>query len=206
MSHIVCAVHAEVFDTYTYSDVGFDGDSCPPCIVMQPPVATLQTWMDAQDRTNPVWEEQVLPLPYSSILAWPSLPHSNYCFSLPWHAHQPWLTPVPTPALSQLLVSSAMASPLAWRTPPPFVPPSKKSGSASCDRGQRHLAIKWHLCKTGSCSNFLDFLTPPSSAQPTVLPCPALFTQEHVVLQKDSGISLDFVSAHLLYVQVLCSM
>ncbi len=61
-------MHAEVFDTYTYSDVGFDGDACPPCIVMQPPVATLQTWMDAQDRTNPVWEEQVLPLPYTSIL------------------------------------------------------------------------------------------------------------------------------------------
>ena len=30
---------------------------------MQPPVATLQTWMDAQDRTNLVWEEQVRSLP-----------------------------------------------------------------------------------------------------------------------------------------------
>ena len=57
------AFPAEVFDTYTYSDVGFEGDACPPCIVMQPPVATLQTWMDAQDRTNLVWEEQVSP-PY----------------------------------------------------------------------------------------------------------------------------------------------
>ena len=63
VSHIACALCVEVFDTYTYSDVGFDGDACPPCIVMQPPVATLQTWMDAQDRTNPVWEEQVLPPP-----------------------------------------------------------------------------------------------------------------------------------------------
>ncbi|DBA72050.1 TPA: hypothetical protein ACH3X2_010784 [Trebouxia sp. C0005] len=52
----------KVFDTYTYSDVGFDGDACPPCIVMQPPVATLQTWMEAQDRSNPVWEEQVATL------------------------------------------------------------------------------------------------------------------------------------------------
>ncbi|KAL0037531.1 hypothetical protein WJX77_001281 [Trebouxia sp. C0004] len=52
----------KVFDTYTYSDVGFDGDACPPCIVMQPPVATLQTWLDAQDQTNPVWEEQVATL------------------------------------------------------------------------------------------------------------------------------------------------
>lgn len=51
-----------VFETYTYSDVGFEGDACPPCIVMQPPVATLQTWMDAQDRTNLVWEEQVATL------------------------------------------------------------------------------------------------------------------------------------------------
>jgi len=63
VSYITSAVYAEVFDTYTYSDVGFDGDACPPCIVMQPPVATLQTWMDAQDPTNPVWEEQVLPPP-----------------------------------------------------------------------------------------------------------------------------------------------
>lgn len=51
-----------VFDTYTYSDVGFEGDACPPCIVMQPPVATLQTWMDAQNRSNLVWEEQVATL------------------------------------------------------------------------------------------------------------------------------------------------
>ena len=50
---------AEVFDTYTYTDVDFDGDACPPCIVMQPPVATLQTWMEAQDPINPIWEEQV---------------------------------------------------------------------------------------------------------------------------------------------------
>lgn len=55
--HSVCP--AGVFDTYTYSDVGFEGDACPPSIVMQPPVATLQTWMDAQDHTHPVWEEQV---------------------------------------------------------------------------------------------------------------------------------------------------
>lgn len=52
-------VVAEVYDTYTYSDVGFDGDACPPCIVMQPPLTTLQTWMDTQDRIDMVWEEQV---------------------------------------------------------------------------------------------------------------------------------------------------
>ena len=58
MHHAGC-MPAEVFDTYTYSDVGFEGDACPPCIVIQPPVATLHTWMDAQDPTNLVWEEQV---------------------------------------------------------------------------------------------------------------------------------------------------
>ena len=69
---------AEVFDTYTYSDVGFEGDACPPCIVMQPPVATLQTWMDAQDRTNLVWEEQVRrthpQIAWRLCLLLPSLP------------------------------------------------------------------------------------------------------------------------------------
>ena len=58
-SSCACCCTAAVFDTYTYSDVGFEGDACPPCIVMQPPVATLQTWMDAQNRANLVWEEQV---------------------------------------------------------------------------------------------------------------------------------------------------
>lgn len=57
--HTPCAVSAEVYDTYTYSDVGFDGDACPPCIVMQPPLTTLQAWMDTQDRIDLVWEEQV---------------------------------------------------------------------------------------------------------------------------------------------------
>ncbi len=144
----------------------------------------------------------------STLLLYPSMAKSTplqllffIALACPSTLAYPSTYPCPIPATGLLC-----HGPLAWRTPPPFVPPSKKSGSASCDRGQRHLAIKWHLCKTGSCSNFLDFLTPPSSAQPTVLPCPALFTQEHVVLQKDSGISLDFVSAHLLYVQVLCSM
>lgn len=67
-SHAVHAVPAAVFDTYTYSDVGFEGDACPPCIVMQPPVATLQTWMDAQNRSNLVWEEQVcLPVTLLAI-------------------------------------------------------------------------------------------------------------------------------------------
>ncbi len=122
MSHIACGVHAEVFDTYTYSDVGFDGDACPPCIVMQPPVATLQTWMDAQDPTNPVWEEQVLPL-------YPRL----FFFALPCPATGvPCPTPAPTLAhpgayyaQSQLLVSCALALPLPWHTPPP--PPSEPS-------------------------------------------------------------------------------
>lgn len=45
---------------------------------MQPPVATLQTWMDAQDRSHPVWEEQVsplaLPVPASSCLLSLSFP------------------------------------------------------------------------------------------------------------------------------------
>ena len=78
----VC-VPAEVFDTYTYSDVGFEGDACPPCIVMQPPVATLQTWMDAQDRTHLVWEEQVAhPL---SVSPGPLSQHPLGPFhSIPW--------------------------------------------------------------------------------------------------------------------------
>lgn len=57
--YISTAVFTEVYDTYTYSDVGFDGDACPPCIVMQPPLTTLQAWMDTQDRIDLVWEEQV---------------------------------------------------------------------------------------------------------------------------------------------------
>ena len=61
-------MHAEVYDTYTYSDVGFDGDACPPCIVMQPPLTTLQAWMDTQDRIDLVWEEQVRNAAIDSLL------------------------------------------------------------------------------------------------------------------------------------------